>query len=124
MPGYSCPENVGANDICAFYIAKPADRTETTYRLIKIKGEEDFYLIETSMDTIINRQLLRNLSVSKAEKRIVKSIFLVYNILRHEDEDVLEAIILANQGKEIPKELKIEILSKKQEVIQDNQELN
>ena len=48
--------------------------------------------------------------------------FFIFN--EHEDEDVLEAIILANQGKEIPDELKIKILGKKREIIQVNQELN
>ncbi|MCM1156736.1 MAG: hypothetical protein NC314_11685 [Roseburia sp.] len=34
----------------------------------------------------------------------------------HEDEDVLEAMILVNEGKEIPQELKDKLLKKKQEI--------
>lgn len=63
----SCPENAGAGDIYALYTAKPADGTRKSYRLVKIMGEEGFYLIETSMDTITDRQLLRNSSVPYAE---------------------------------------------------------
>lgn len=58
------------------------------------------------------------------ELGISTSNFDFFILNEHEDEDVLEAIILANQGKEIPKELKKKILDKKQEANQDNQELN
>ena len=62
----SCPENIGVGDICALYTAKPEDSAGKSYRLVKIMGEEGFYLIETSMDRMTDRQLLRNSSVSYA----------------------------------------------------------
>lgn len=70
----------------------------------------------------IERRKKRDKQLEELGISISNFDFLIIN--DHEDEDVLEAIILANQGKEIPDELKIKILSKKQETIQVNQELN
>lgn len=70
----------------------------------------------------IERRLKRDKQLE--ELGISTSNFDFFILNEHEDEDVLEAIILANQGKEIPKELKKKILDKKQEANQDNQELN
>ena len=56
----SCPENVKVNGICALYEAKPANDTRTTYYLVKIKGEDGFYLIETSRGRWVDLSLLRN----------------------------------------------------------------
>ena len=68
----------------------------------------------------IERRLKRDKQLEELGISISKFDFSALN--EYEDEDVLEAIILANQGKEIPKELKIKILGKQQETIHDNQE--
>ena len=70
----------------------------------------------------IERRVKRDKQLEELGISVSNFDFFILN--EHEDEDVLEAIILANQGKEIPKELKIKILGKKQETIQENQELN
>ena len=56
----NCPDNVGINGISALYEAKPANDMRTTYYLVKIKGEEGFYLIETSRGRWVDLLLLHN----------------------------------------------------------------
>lgn len=50
-----------------------------------------------------------------AEVGISTSVFDFFFFNGHEDEDVLEAMILVNEGKEIPEELKEKLLKKRQE---------
>ena len=83
--------------------------------------------VRNDMQNVVSPQEIeRRMKIEKQleELGISTSNFDFFIINEHEDEDVLEAIILANQGKEIPNELKIKILDKKQKTIQDNQELN
>lgn len=56
----NCTDNVGINGISALYEAKPANDMRTTYYLVKIKGEEGFYLIETSRGRWVDLLLLHN----------------------------------------------------------------
>ena len=79
--------------------------------------------VRNDMQNVVSPQEIeRRMKIEKQleELGISTSNFDFFIINEHEDEDVLEAIILANQGKDIPEELKVRILSKKQEVTQDN----
>lgn len=72
--------------------------------------------VRNDMQNVVSPQEMeRRMKIEKQleELGISTSNFDFFIINEHEDEDVLEAIILANQGKDIPEELKIRILSKK-----------